>query len=787
MQVKKALKTYIKFFFLFLGILILIGGGITCGYVYSIVSNTEELDISNFKMDFTSFVYYTDPETGELVEMDRLYDNENRIWVSYDQIPQYMKDAVVAIEDERFYSHKGYDTKRIIGAVFNTLKKGDYGYGASTITQQLVKNLTGDDDVNIERKIQEIYRAAKLEKKHSKEDILELYLNTIYLSQQCNGVQAAANVYFDKDVSELTLAECASLAGITQYPSLYDPIVNPQKNKEKQELVLSKMLELGKISQAEYDAAIHEKLVFAHKDAEDTVILSNSYFVDTVIDEVISDLQTEYGYTRQVALKMLYSGGLQIHTTVDINVQKTLETIYADNNNFPKETGDVEPESAAVVIDPETGNIVGIVGGRGKKSASRTLNRATDTLRQPGSTIKPIAVYAPAIEYGHITPNTTIVDGPISINNWSPTNSGKGYSGPVSIRTAVAKSLNTVAVKVLQKITLNTSFEFLTKNLGITSLVENELRNGEVYSDKQFPSLALGGLTDGVSVVEMCAAYASFANEGKYNSPTTYTQVLNHNGKVILERKPEQTQKIAMSETTAYQMTQLLQGVIQSGTATNAKLNNMPAAGKTGTTDRDKDRWFIGYTPYYVTAVWFGFDQPKSLGYNTNPAIPLWRSIMNEIHQDKEYKTFKMPSDSKGSQTIKICSVSGKRATALCSLDIRGNMVKYVSSDNANIPSGSCTAHKSYRICTKSNMLANTGCPSTNTVSALGVSSEPKDGHISSDTCNQHAPQRVPPPSASPAPPEKPPETPIETPSVPPTIPNVPQSPSEPVRPDRVR
>lgn len=779
MQVKKALKTYIKFFFLILGILILIVGGITCGYVYSIISNTEELDISNFKMNFTSFVYYTDPETGDLVEMDRLYDNENRIWVGYDQIPQYMKDAVVAIEDERFYSHKGYDTKRIIGAVFNTLKKGDYGYGASTITQQLVKNLTGEDDVNIERKIQEIYRAVKLEKKYSKEDILELYLNTIYLSQQCNGVQSAANVYFDKDVSELTLAECASLAGITQYPSLYDPIVNPQKNKEKQELVLSKMLELGKISQAEYDAAIHEKLIFANKDAEETVILSNSYFVDTVIDEVLRDLQSEYGYTRQVALKMLYSGGLQIYTTVDINVQKTLESIYADNNNFPKETGEAQPESAAVVIDPATGNIVGLVGGRGEKSASRTLNRATDTLRQPGSTIKPIAVYAPAIEYGHITPNSTIVDGPISINNWSPTNSGKGYSGPVSIKTAVAKSLNTVAVKVLQKITLNTSFDFLTKNLGITSLVENELRNGEVYSDKQFPSLALGGLTDGVSVVEMCAAYATFANNGKYNPPTTYTQVLNHKGEVILEKNQEQTEKTAMSEMTAYQMTQLLQGVIQSGTGTSAKLDNMPAAGKTGTTDKDKDRWFIGYTPYYVTAVWFGFDQPKSLGYNTNPAIPLWRSIMNAIHQDKEYKTFTMPSDSNVSETIKICSVSGKRATALCSLDIRGNMVKYISSDDENIPSGSCTVHKSYRICADSNMLANTGCPNTNTVSALGVSPEAKDGHISSAACDQHAPEVVPPPSA--------PEEPGDTPQTPSDSPAPPNEPSDPVRPDRVR
>ncbi len=746
MRMKKALKTYLKYFALAFGLLIIIFMGVVSGFVYSAISRADHLDLSNLKMNFTSFVYYTDPETGELLVMDRLYDNENRIWAEYERIPQYMKDAVVAIEDERFYTHKGFDIKRIIGAAFSMMKKGGYSYGASTITQQLVKNLTGDDEVTLERKIQEIHRARQIEKEYSKEEILELYLNTIYLSQQCNGVQAAANVYFGKDVSALTLAECASIAGITQYPSMYDPIVNPKNNKAKQELVLSKMLELGKISEEEYHAAVNEKLVFAQKNASESEISSNSYFVDAVVEEVLGDLQAKYGYTRQVALKMLYSGGLQIHTTVDIHVQETLESIYTNEKNFPTVSGEVQPESAAVVMNPENGTIAGLVGGRGEKTASRTLNRATDTLRQPGSTIKPIAVYAPAIEYGHITPQSTIIDGPITIDGWSPRNSGGEFRGPVTMKEAVASSINTVAVKVLKKINLDTSYDFLTRNLGITSLVQNETRDGKVYTDKAYPALGLGGLTDGVSVSELCAAYAAFANDGKYNSPTTYTKVLNHRGEVILENEAGSREVLAMSDITAYQMTQMLQGVVQYGTGSGAALRNMPAAGKTGTSTNDHDRWFVGYTPYYVTAVWFGYDQPKSLGsVGYNPSIPVWRDIMNELHKDKAYKTFHMPSNAHLYEPVQICTESGQLASSLCALDVRGDMTNYISPLSGDVPTETCTAHKSYRICTDSNLLATTGCPETKTVSALGISAEEQDGFVLSETCKQHAPEEVPP------------------------------------------
>ncbi|MBQ7037435.1 MAG: PBP1A family penicillin-binding protein [Clostridia bacterium] len=745
MRMKKAFKTYLKNFLIWFGILMIVFVGVCSGFVFSAISRAKSFDVSNLKMNFTTFVYYSDSETGELQVMDQLYDSENRIWVSFDKIPQYMKDAVVSIEDERFYSHKGFDLKRIIGAAFSMLKKGGYSYGASTITQQLVKNITGDDEVTLERKIQEIYRALQVEKEYSKDEILELYLNTIYLSQQCNGVQSASRTYFGKDVSELTLAECASIAGITQYPSMYDPIVNPKNNKQKQEIVLKKMLELGKISEQEYENAVNETLVFAQKTGEETEINSKSYFVDAVVEEVLLDLQAKYGYSRQVALKMLYSGGLQIHTTADINVQKALESIYINEKNFPKVSGDVQPESAAVVINHENGTIAGLVGGRGPKTARRTLNRATDMLRQPGSTIKPIAVYAPAIEYGHITPQSTVIDGPITIDGWSPRNAGGEFRGPVTVKEAVAGSINTVAVKVLKKINLDTSFDFMTRNLGITSLVSSETRDGKVYTDKAYPALALGGLTDGVSVAELCAAYAAFPNGGKYNAPTTYTKVLNHQGEVILENTIEERESTAMSEITAYQMTQMLQGVINGGTGGGAARSRMPAAGKTGTTTNDKDRWFVGFTPYYTAAVWFGYDQPKSLGsIGYNPSVGIWRDVMNEIHKDKSYKTFHMPENAHLYEPIHICTETGKLASPLCALDIRGDMTNYISPLAGNVPTDTCNAHKSYNICKESGLLATTGCPETETVSALGVSQEEKDGFIRSESCGLHSPVTVP-------------------------------------------
>ncbi len=736
---KSFFKTFSKYFFMIAGLLMLVLLGTVAGISLSYINGAEELDVENLKMDFTTFIYYTNKETGETHEMDRLYDEENRVWVDFHQIPQDMKDAFVAIEDERFYSHGGFDIKRITGAALSLVTSGRVSYGASTITQQLVKNLTGDTETTYKRKIQEIYRAYKIERELSKEQILELYLNTIYLGQQCNGVQSAANLYFGKDAEELTLAQSASIAGITQYPSKFDPLINPEENKNKQEIVLAKMLELGYIFPEEYNAAMAEELVFKGSASEE-MIGSRSYFVDAVIDEVLEDLQNEKGYARQIALRMLYSGGLQIYASVDMDVQKIMEDVYENSGNFPRFSGDSQPESAMVVLDPYTGHVAGIVGGRGEKAARRTLNRATHSLRQPGSVIKPIAVYAPAIEYGHITPNSTVIDAPITINGWSPQNAGGGFSGAVSVRTAVARSLNIPAVKILDKMTIDTSFNFLTQNLKITSLVDSQKRaDNKIYSDKNLSSLALGGLTDGVSVLEMAAAYTPFVNRGLYTKPSTYTKVLDYKGNVLLEGASEPS--VAMSEQTAFLVTELLEGVVKGGTGSSAALPIMPTAGKTGTTSDDIDRWFIGYTPYYVGAVWFGFDQPKPLrGVAYNPAINMWKNIMTKIHVGKQYKSFDIPA---GITTISICETSGKRATSLCHIDFRGSRVRTEAFKNEQVPSEYCTLHNEYTICTETGLLAGPNCPeeTKKRVSALGIyegEENKKEGYLSSEVCRHY-------------------------------------------------
>jgi len=690
--VLRYLQIFLRVFFIvaLIGVFAVIG--VLSGTLFGYIDTIEELNINDLKLNFTSFVYYIDPKTNEAVELERLYGEENRIWADYDKIPQHLKDAFVAIEDERFYSHPGVDLKRTAGAVFNYVFKGRSSYGGSTITQQLVKNLTGDKEVDYKRKIREIWRALQLERKLSKDQILELYLNTIYLSQGCNGVQAASNTYFGKDVSELTLAESACIAGITQYPSRYDPFVHPENNKNKQELVLKKMLELGYINQLEYEQAVNEKLNFV-KNTPSQATSKQSYFVDEVINDVLEDLVNKKGYSKAIASKMLYSGGLKIYATIDPNIQSTMDKVFKDNNNFPKIKGNVQPEAAMIVIDPYTGAIKGMVGGRGEKTADRTLNRATQSKRQPGSTIKPLAVYAPAVEYGYITPATVFDDAPATFGNWTPKNSYSGYRGLSTVRKAIEQSMNIVAVKVLDKIGVDTSFNFLKTNLGFTTLVENERRqDGKVYSDKNYPALSLGGLTDGMTVEEVAAAYATFVNRGIYTRPYTYTKVLDHEGKIILENQ-KQTH-VAMSEQTAYLMTQMLTGVVTSGTGTAARLSGgMPVAGKTGTTSDNMDRWFAGYTPYYVGVVWFGYDQPKEINVSgTNPAIVLWKAVMENIHKNLSIKQFDEPS---GIVKASICVDSGLKATEACSHDPRGSRVRTEYFKKGTVPSKSCNIHVS--------------------------------------------------------------------------------------------
>lgn len=647
-------KLFLKVFVGITLVGIIVALGIVGGAIFGFVDSTKGLNIGELSLNATSFVYYTDEKTGKQVEYERLYGEENRVWVDITDTPEYLGKAFIAIEDERFYKHNGFDIKSTSRAIFDYILKRN-GRGASTITQQLVKNITGDKEVKPTRKIKEIMRAVNLEKKLTKEQILELYINTIYLSQGCYGVGSAADFYFGKSISDLSLAECASIAGITQYPAKYDPVTQPENNKEKQELILAKMLQLGIIDEQTHNSAIAEQLVFIGKSKE--VQSRQSYFVDQVVSDVLRDLCEKKGYTEAVAVKMLYSGGLQIHSTVDPTVQNAIDKVYSDPSSFQKAPEGIFPESAMVVIEPQSGEIKGIVGGRGEKTASRTLNRAVQSYRQPGSAIKPVAVYAPAIENNIITPATIYTDKAISYGSWAPRNYYAGFRGPVAISYALELSINTVPVQILEKMGANVACSFLQNNLGITSLTK---------SDNNL-AVALGGFSKGVSPLELTSAYATFANRGIYTKPVTYTKVLDSAGRLILENK-KQSHK-AMSEQTAAIMSNMLKGVVDYGTGAAARFNSSYAtAGKTGTTDNDVDRWFVGFTPYYAATVWVGCDTPRSIAFfGANPCIPIWKKVMQQIHSEKKLAPKAFASAS-GIVSASYCTQSGKLAGEHCGL-----------------------------------------------------------------------------------------------------------------------
>lgn len=682
------IRIFFKAFIITMFIGLFIAAGTLAGAVLGFFGNNDDLDIDTLTMNYTTQIFYIDKDGAEQ-PLTSLSSEQNRVWVDLEDIPENLKKAIVDIEDERFYKHKGFDIRRTAKAFFIFVKNKATGkptsFGGSTITQQLVKNLTQKTERTAARKIQEISRAVNLEKQISKDKILELYLNSIYLSQGCNGVQSASQKFFGKPVSELDLAECASIAGITQYPTLYDPLVNPEKNKEKQEIVLKKMLELGSISEDEYNAAVAEELVFSKKDtdiAEDDNV--NSYFVDQIIYDVVEAL-TEKGYSSSLANKMIYSGGLKIIATVDPAVQDAIETVFENSANFPYSTGDNHAQASMAVIDPYTGEIKGLVGGIGKKSGSLVLNRATQTLRQPGSTIKPIGVYAPALENNLINAASIYQDKEISYGGWSPKNYDHKFNGSVSVRYAVRRSLNTVPVQILNEMGAEKSFSFLTQKLGITSLVRHETgKDGKVYSDIGLSQLALGGLTHGISVTELTAAYSPFINRGVYTKPHCFTSVTDSSGAEILSN--EKNAEIAMSEATSYITSMLLREVVTSGTGTGAQLpSGIFTAGKTGTTSDNNDRWFVGYTPYYTAAVWYGYDTPQPIKASGNPCIPVWKKVMTEIHKGLPQKTPEKPSNVK---YISYCNSTGLLPGPNCESDLTSFWFT-----SGNQPKGICKSH----------------------------------------------------------------------------------------------
>lgn len=675
-------------------------------FLFYLLSLDSKLDIGveSMNLNYTSTVCYLD-ENGNEHELEHLYATQNRTWVDIEDMPSYLPYAAIAIEDERFEKHHGVDWYRTMGAAANLVLQMRSDFGGSTITQQLVKNITGDKQDTVRRKLQEIMRALYIERHYTKDTIIELYLNTIYLSQGCYGVSTAADVYFDKEVSDLTLAESAAIIGITNLPTYYDPYINPENNLKRQRNILAKMLELEFITQEEYDEAINQKLEFKHEKRKEQLSSVQSYFVDQIITDVIADLMEEQGLSYQVAEKMIFSGGLKIYATIDPKIQSVMDKYYQNDANWPSSSGSGKPESAMVIMDPYTGEVRGMVGGRGKKTSNRGWNRATQTFRQPGSSIKPVAVYAPAIEYGLINPQTALDDTPFTVLNGKayPKNETQTYQGRMTATKAIMESINTVAVKVLNDLTPERSYNFMTTNLGFSKL------NKE--TDKNLAPLALGGLTKGVSTLEMAAAYSAFVNNGTYIEPHTYTKVLDNQGNVLLEKKPEVVD--AMSEKTASYMNYMLSKVMSpGGTGNLARLNgNIAAGGKTGTTDDDKDRWYVGYTPYYSAAVWYGYDSPKSIPKGLSPALSAWKKIMNEIHKDLPAKSF---AEDDNFTKVNVCSCSGLLPNEYCASDPRGSRVVTGYFHKDDVPTKRCKVHIGVELDSETMMKPSEFCPKEN-------------------------------------------------------------------------
>lgn len=696
-------------------VLLLVVTGVFLGcyaaiYVKTVIVPQADLSLSNFTLNESSKIYYMDSASGEYKELVTLTGSENRIWADYDTIPDNLKNACVAIEDERFWQHHGVDWKRTAGAFLNMFLQMSNTYGGSTLTQQLIKNLTNEKEVTVKRKILEIVRALEFEKNYSKKDILEWYLNVIYLGEGCYGVQTAAQEYFGKDVSQLSLAQCASLIGITNNPSLYDPYRNEKANKTRQETILGKMKELGYITDDEYTQAMNEKLVFSRGTEQKTTTVY-SWYVDAVINEVTTDLMEKFDWSKEVAQKMVLSGGLSIYTPFDPSAQAKVDEVYNDASNLDYTSKDGQKmQSAITVVDNSTGYVVAMSGGVGEKTASLLNNRAVDSQRQPGSSIKPLSVYSPAIELGLVTPGTVIDDCPILLGGkaW-PKNSPQGYKGLMTVYNALTNSVNTVAVKLMKDyVTPDVSYQFLCDRYGMKDYLVSyrETNSGKVVSDIDVAPLALGGLTDGVTSFSMTAAYATFARNGAYTTPTTYLTVLNNDGSVLVDNTPETN--YVLKESTVYYMDKMLQNVVAAGTGTAAKISGMTTAGKTGTTSSNYDRWFAGFTPYYTAVVWTGYDTPAVMNTSGNPAVGMWQKVMSKLVDGKEDKSFSKPSDL---VTVSICADCGLLATENCALDSRGSRAVSYTFVNGDQPTEYCTCHELIKVCTDSPILSSDGTP----------------------------------------------------------------------------
>lgn len=725
---RKRKKLHIFRTFLLLIVSIVLIGilcAICCGmafayYVQEYILPNADVPIDNIGLNMTSIIYVQNPDTGEYYEYETLYGSENRTWADFEDIPQDLRDAFVAIEDKEFYTHKGVYWKRTFGAALSWITGDDDGYGGSTITQQLIKNIKDEKEVSVKRKLNEIFRALELEKKvNDKDRILELYLNTIYFGSRAYGVGAAAETYFGKDLSQLTLAECALIAGITNNPSQYNPLLHPKSAQSRQRDILWAMRDQEFITESEYREALAQELVYYTGDEEDDSP-TYSWFTETVIHEVEQDLCNQLGYTPQLAQTALLSGGLRIYTTMDPNIQHTLEQMYLDDSNFPNiSKNGKRPQSAMVIMDAD-GNIKGIVGARGDKEINMSWNHATMSHRQPGSSIKPLSVYAPAIDQGIITPDSVRTDMPVRVinDNPYPRNYNRIYSGQRTIKYAVMQSLNTIPAELLDELTFQVSFDYMTERFGVNLVERLVSDSGAVSTDMDYGPLGMGGLTRGVTVREMCTAYTVFM-DGNFAGSRSYLRIEDDEGNIVIDNTPN-PEPAFDRDSTVYYMRTLLEGVCSpGGTASFVDVPGMSVAAKTGTTQNDNDRYFVGFTPYYVGACWFGYETPSSLdGLTASPPAQMWERVMQAIHKDLPSRSFE---EYNGYITTSYCLDSGLRATEACRTDISGNRTangRYFPGDE---PVTYCDLHSSIKLCAETEKRATEFCPETKEVSMLDL------------------------------------------------------------------
>lgn len=624
-------------------------------YIFGFVDYSMVGDLEDLTLNFTTTIYCKDTKTGEFVEYQRLHGGDNRIWISdaEGEIPQYLKDALVAIEDKDFFDHDGVDWGRTIGAFANEFLKFSSKFGGSTITQQLVKNLTDDRSQKASRKIREILRAHYLESNNTKDDILECYINTVAMANGMYGAEVASNYYFDKSAKDLTLAECACLAAVVNLPEYYRPDKNPINNKERRGIVLDEMYAQGYITKEERDQAKSEDIkIVANTDSLKEAEVY-SYFVDTVIDQVVEGLVEKYGYDTSYAEKLFFNGGYKIYSTLNLDAQKIVEEVM-QRDKFKLKNGNQTLQGAITIMDYE-GHVVAIGGGFGKKTENRGFNYATQAIRQPGSTMKPIAVYAPAIEKNLITYSSFVKDVKKTYGDgWTPNNYDLRYWGTITARYALEQSRNTVPVYLVEAMGLQTSYDFLTKNLGITTLTKDDIN---------FSSLGMGGTHNGLTTIESAAAYAVFGNGGYYYKPTTFYEVRNQDDELILS---SQTQPVpAIAEDTATVMNHMLQNVVYNGgTGAGARgyIPHMKIYAKTGTADQTHDLWFSAGSPYYVASAWCGFDELAEIPVSSI-AMSLWGDTMSQIHKNLPAKSFK---DSSFATRRYYCNATGLVATSNC-------------------------------------------------------------------------------------------------------------------------